>query len=330
LLKKGAQQSAKRIVAKSYLMGREERQLPKRVEYQKFVRNKLDNPRYSRLFGLSDNIEIMAEEDIVLQREFRIDLILVKKDESIPLEGIFSYFKEFNHLELKSINDPFNIKLLWKYISQMGWWFYFREDEKQRVNPKQVTLTVISIRRPREVIKFLEEIGVEYVETAGYVQWNLMGVDVRILIVNRLELTEENYGWLTLSEGKTYEIYLDTLVFDIKRDEKYDIYLELLDELEKEGKDRMAERILTRIIDDLPPERLQRVVSGNAFGRLIENFPPEELPEGALCKLIERLPPEKLSMISRNLIKNLPPDQLQDILSEINSGDNDGQKGEQR
>jgi len=68
----------------------------------------------------------------------------------------------------------------------------------------------------------------------------------------------------------------------------------------KGSKDRMAERILTRIIDDLPPERLQRVVSGNALRSLIENLPPEKLQSllgSALGQLIEHLPPEQLSMI---------------------------------
>ena len=298
--------------------------MSKRIEYQKFIRNKFEDTRYRELWGLSDNIEIVAEEDIVLQREFRIDFILVKIDESIPLEGIFSYFKKFNHLEVKSINDPLNIKFLWKYISQMGWWFFSCEDEKQRVNPKQVTLTMISVGRPRKVIQFLDEIGVEYIETAGCIQWELMGVEVRILIINRLDIIDENYGWLTLSEGKVFERYTEKLIQEIERDEKYDIYFELLAELEKEGKSRMGERILTRVIDDLSTDQLQRIVSGRVLTRVIDNLTTDQLQrvvsEGVLGRLIESLPPEELqSLVSGStldrFVESLPPERLQSVMS---------------
>ena len=47
----------------------------KRVEYQKYVRTKLEQKRYRKLFGLMDNITLVGEEDLVLQREFRIDFV---------------------------------------------------------------------------------------------------------------------------------------------------------------------------------------------------------------------------------------------------------------
>jgi hypothetical protein len=37
--------------------------LKKRVEYQKFLRTKLEQERYRRLFGLTDNIELRGEEE---------------------------------------------------------------------------------------------------------------------------------------------------------------------------------------------------------------------------------------------------------------------------
>lgn len=72
----------------------------KRVEYQKYLRTKFEQERYRELFGLTDNIELRGEEDIVLQREFRIDFSLQKKDDTILTEGIFNYFKRYNILDL--------------------------------------------------------------------------------------------------------------------------------------------------------------------------------------------------------------------------------------
>jgi len=65
----------------------------KRVEYQKFLRTKLEQEGYRELFGLSENIELDGGEDVVLQREFRIDFVFHKIDPTRPLEGIFFHFK---------------------------------------------------------------------------------------------------------------------------------------------------------------------------------------------------------------------------------------------
>ena len=61
----------------------------KRIEYQKFLRTKLAQEGYRELFGLSENIELDGEEDVVLQREFRIDFVFHKIDPTRPLEESF-------------------------------------------------------------------------------------------------------------------------------------------------------------------------------------------------------------------------------------------------
>ena len=64
----------------------------KRVEYQKFLRNKLEDERYRRLFGFSENIELAGEEDFVLYSEsfastsfFRKSIQLFRSSESSPI-----------------------------------------------------------------------------------------------------------------------------------------------------------------------------------------------------------------------------------------------------
>ena len=54
----------------------------KRVEYQKFLRAKFEQKRYRELFGLTDNIELRSEEDIVLQREFRLPVRAARRQAS--------------------------------------------------------------------------------------------------------------------------------------------------------------------------------------------------------------------------------------------------------
>jgi len=94
------------------------------ISIQKFVRTKLEQKRYRELFGLTDNIMLVGEEDIVLQREFRIDFVLQKIVATMPLAGIFSQFKLYNLLEFKSYNDRLTTLSLTKYIGQLFWWLY--------------------------------------------------------------------------------------------------------------------------------------------------------------------------------------------------------------
>ena len=55
----------------------------KRVEYQKYIRTKLEQERYRELFGMTDNITLEGEEDLVLQREFRLPVRLPVPSRSV-------------------------------------------------------------------------------------------------------------------------------------------------------------------------------------------------------------------------------------------------------
>ncbi|MBC8230573.1 hypothetical protein H8E77_13580 [bacterium] len=191
----------------------------KRVEYQKFLRVKFEQERYQKLFGLTDNIELRGEEDIVLQREFRIDFALQKKDEKIPTPGIFNYFKKYNLLEFKSLNDRLDIVLLTKYLGQLFWWLYAkRKDAKEGkghdISDDKITLTVITVREPKGVIKELlrilgNQLTVRY---HGHYQWHVMGVEIHLVVINQLPVTHEHYAWLSFAEGTKYQQYRESIV----------------------------------------------------------------------------------------------------------------------
>ena len=118
------------------------------MEYQKFVRIKLEDERYRSHFGLSANIELAAEEDFVLQREFRIDFVFRKIEQSLPLAGIFSYFRMYNLFEFKSVNDAFDLAQVWKYLGEVFWWLYLKSDEE--IPKYAVTLTIMTVRKTRQ------------------------------------------------------------------------------------------------------------------------------------------------------------------------------------
>ena len=283
----------------------------KRVEYQKYVRVKLEHKRHRKLFGLTDNIVLIGEEDIVLQREFRIDFVLRKIDVTIHIVGIFDYFREYNLLEFKSINDRLDMVLVDKYIGQLFWWLFSKKrDAKKGINGyirnDEVTLTIITVGNPRNVIKELKiYLGKDGFDTVanGIYQWEVMGVLVRLIVINNLDVIREHYGWLILAEGDKYQEYKEKLIEEIKQDDSFQVYLELLDEIEKEGKGRMANEILQRILADMPIEKKEEVLVG--------------LPDSS--DVLQRILADKTIEEKEEILAGLPDssDVLQRILTDM-------------
>ena len=305
------------------------KKIQKRVEYQKYVRVKLEHKRHRKLFGLTDNIVLQGEEDIVLQREFRIDFVLRKIDGTIHIVGIFAYFREYNLLEFKSINDRLDMTLVDKYIGQLFWWLFAkRKDAKKGISGyirnDEVTLTIITVGNPRNVIKelkdYLGEEGFDTIENGIY-QWEVMGVLVRLIVINNLDVKREHYGWLTFAEGEKYKEYKEKLIEEIEQDDSFAVYLELLNELEKEGKERMANEILRRLISDeilrgiiadMPIEKKEEVLVGlpdssDVLQRILADMPAEER-----CQMLVGIPEyreieEKLAIIEKGEDREIIP-----------------------
>ncbi len=84
------------------------------------------------------------------------------------------------------------------------------------------------------------------------------------------------------------------------QDERHQIYLDILRDLEKEGKERMAYEVISRMIGEMPPERQRKLLL--------------DLPEETLQETLRQLPAEQLQRI----LTGLPKEQLQQALG-INS-----------
>ena len=298
----------------------------KRVEYQKFLRTKFEQKRYRELFGLTDNIELRGEEDIVLQREFRIDFSLQKKDETISTSGIFNYFQKYNILEFKSLNDRLDIILLTKYLGQLFWWLYAkrkdaREEKGYYISDKDVTLTIITVREPREVLKELRRILGDRLTVCyrGHYQWHVMGIEAHLVVINQLPVTREHYAWLSFAEGIKYQQYQENLVQEIQQDEVFQVYLDLLRELEEEGKERMAYEVLKRMMVNMPPEKRQEIwndIPVPEMQQLLKRFSVEKWRE-----VLEELPKELWEDISipemQQVLKRFSAEKWQEVLEEL-------------
>jgi len=302
----------------------------KRIEYQKFLRNKLEEESTCKLFGVAENISLTGEDDIVLQREFRIDFLFEKIDDNFPIEGVFWYFKKYNLAEFKSVNDPLNLILLDKYLGQLFWWLCgkkqaAREEKISDITHQDVTLTIITVTTPRNVIAFLENVkeSIQFVKLDnGHYRWNVMAIEVHLLVINELRVTRENYAWLSFAEGRKYTEYQEKLAEDIAQDyEVCQVYFELLIQLEEEGKERMARNFMQEYFLKMPLEvRMQIIREGIAqdsemyqdylelLTQLEENG-KERMAHEAMLKYFSKMPDEVL----RKTLAELPPEKLQKI-----------------
>ena len=284
----------------------------KRVEYQKYIRTKLEQERYRELFGLTDNIALEGEEDLVLQREFRIDFVLQKICAAIPIIGIFSHFKHYNILEFKSYNDPLTTVLLTKYIGQLFWWLYAKnqgveKNKSNEIREDEVTLNIVTVGRPRNVINRLDELlGEDFLRHGGgHYQCGLMGVELHIFVINELPIEREYYAWLIFSEGKQYEKYKETLAQEIEKNEESQIYLELINELEKEGSEKMAYDILKRILREMPLEQQQKAVSPDILKGILSEMPTEQKQEVISSDIL------------KGILSDMPTEQKQETIKEL-------------
>ncbi len=195
----------------------------------------------------------------------------------LPLGGLFSYFRRYNLFEFKSVNDTLNLTTLRKYLGELFWWLY----AKETIAENEVTLTIMTVRKPITVLKHLENLQLEVVnDSPGHYHWLVMSIPVHLLVINELNLRSAHYAWLSFAEGKPYEAYQERLSEDVAQNETYQIYIDILRDLEKEGKERMAYEVISRIITEMPPERFEKLLLG--------------LPEETLQNVLRRLPKEQL------------------------------------
>ena len=162
------------------------------------------------------------------------------------------------------------------------------------------------------------------------------------MMKNELDLVRRHYAWLTLAEGKKYKAYQEQLTDEISQDENYQSYLDILRELEEEGKERMAYEVVSRIINEMPFERLEAMLvnmSENRIQKLLVGLPTRHLQKALaglrieqLQSVLSTLPAEQLQSALtalpaerlQNALTSLPSDKLRTIRDMLNQIDLDG------
>ncbi len=190
----------------------------------------------------------------------RIDFLIIKKSstEIIPI-NFARFFSRFNLFEVKGMSDTLTTDAYYKaigYASQL----VATEGKRNQYTREDVTLTLLSMRYPRQLIKHLEEMGVVGNKTGRYA----VGVEkispgiyvvrgdiyaIQITVVKELP-KEENRFLKCLYEGRKDRELLEKVIEDYSknRDEKnYEEYMQqLLTAINgKEKRREMCEAIFT-------------------------------------------------------------------------------------
>ena len=141
-----------------------------------------------------------------------------------------------------------------------------------------------------------------------------MAIEVHLLAINELRVTRENYGWLSFAEGKKYVEYQEMLAEGLTQDsEMYQNYLELLTQLEEEGKERMASDVMMKYFLKMPAEKQVQFLTEEIIQ--LEEKGKERVASDVMMKYFLKMPVGKQVQLIKELIA--PDEVLQETLAEL-------------
>ena len=174
--------------------------------------------------GFFEAIQIEFHEDkdaLIFEKEHElskeslwIDVIVIRKDkDSVIKKNIGKIFRDYNVLEFKSTSDYIAVH---DYNKALGYSFLY--SAFQKVSKKDITVTLVSNRYPRDLIKYLKnEEGLE-IETVGKGIYHVKGGIFPIQILEQKKLSSKE------------NLFLKNLSDNINKDDAISI-IEILDSL---------------------------------------------------------------------------------------------------
>ena len=143
------------------------------------------------------------------------------------------------------------------------------------------------------------------------------GVELHIFVINEFPIEREYYAWLIFSEGKQYEKFKEKLAQEIEKDEKSQIYFELITELEKEGAEKMAYDILRKILREMPLEWQQKAVSPDILKSILSGMPVEQKQEIIFSDTLKGILSDMPADILKSILSGMPVEQKQETIRDV-------------
>lgn len=215
-------------------------------------------------FADENQLLIFENEHHLGTQPKRIDVLVKKKEKSTPiLKNIGRIFRKHNIIEYKSPDDYISIN---DYYLVYGYACLYKADEPQNVqiSIKDITITLVSRRYPKKLIKHLQEVHhyhVQHVENGiYYIKGDLLPIQ---LLVTQ-ELTNEQNLWLhNLTNDISDSSIVNTLVSEYEKHKKDTHYESVMDIIVHANQDAFKEvTTVCKALEDLywevHGERIQR------------------------------------------------------------------------
>ena len=150
---------------------------------------------HSAVFGALNLILKPHKFNLTLEREHllnlmptRMDCLVIKKDESIPIElDAFRIFSKHNVIEFKSYNDELDEDVLWRTIGYATSYISLEKD----VSAEEVSITVLRTAFPRKLFGELQRHGWTVAQPYHNIFYLSGKVSIPIQIVVAKELGDE-------------------------------------------------------------------------------------------------------------------------------------------
>ncbi len=149
---------------------------------------------------LTDELKYLdiRDEQLLNKKPLQMDVLIIKKMDQIPLKkNIGRIFKKYNLVEYKSPTDYFSINDFYK-VYAYACLYQSNTEQEMEISPDEITITFVSTRFPRNLLKHLVEFRhftVNAIEKGiYYINGDIFSMQ---LIVVR-QLSKENNFWLKI------------------------------------------------------------------------------------------------------------------------------------
>lgn len=138
----------------------------------------------------------MQEEYLLSKKPPQIDILIVKKLRDLPVKkAIGRIFRQHNIIEYKAPGDYLSINDFYKVY---GYTCFYQSntDKIKEIDPKELTITFVCSRYPREMLNHLLAVRGIHVENKDRGIYYLTGDAIPMQLLITRELTQEENFWL--------------------------------------------------------------------------------------------------------------------------------------
>ena len=163
----------------------------------------------SRYSDQSKSIEIFSEDPLGVEPPI-LDLLVLKKNPELKLtDDIGNFFKEYNIIENKGVNDDININDVFK--TQAYAWFYMSAGRLVDEIPwEKVTITAIQFHFPMAAFARLKQMNCKIEELVPNAVWEVSGPPIAFpfRVINASNLGDDWAALKAVAPGATKETLL--------------------------------------------------------------------------------------------------------------------------